>query len=212
MTEQVINTGFLYIKKGQENTFEKFRNRAQVILESYGAKIERVIKPSMIAHGELDLPSEIHFATYPNMEAMQAFSQSDDYKKLQQEFKLPEVLEKMFGFITKASSFQYYREHGDTTKTHGVALIWYNEGEKSAAEFASYHADACKIIPEFGGHFERFLLPVAAANDVLEQPNEIHRFFFDSPEGLSKMKADERMQQLFPRRDSSLKKTSIPLG
>lgn len=67
--EEIINVAIFYLKEGQEKKFEKLRSRGNVLLEKYGARIERVIKPTVIAQGEIDMPDEIHFAVYPNMEA-----------------------------------------------------------------------------------------------------------------------------------------------
>ena len=122
------------------------------------------------------------------------------------------MLDKMFGFVTKKDDLEFYREHGDATKSFGVALIWYKEGEKYAKTFSEYHTAACELIPEFGAHFERFLIPTAAANQALEMPSEIHRFYFDSADGLQQMVSDSRMQQLFPKRDASLEKLVFILG
>lgn len=212
MEQQIINTALFYIKEGQEKTFEKFRSRAGVILERYGARIERVIAPKMMAEGDIELPSEIHFAYYPSKEAKEAFDNDPDFKKLTQELQLPSALDKMFGFISKEDDFQFYREHGDSTKNYGVALIWYNEGEEHAKAFTEYHEEVCEIMPDFGAHFERFLIPFASANDALEMPNEIHRFYFDSAEGLHQMVSDSRVQKLLTKRDASLKNLIFILG
>ena len=209
--EQIVNTAFFYLKDGKEKEFEKLRSRGNVILEKYGAKIERVIRPKMLAMGELELPSEIHFAVYPNMEALEAFNNDPEFTQLKKDYVASSV-EKMFGFVTKNDEFDFYREIGDASKTYGVALIYYKEGEGYAQQFTEYHQEACEIIPEFGTHFERFLIPFAAANDLLDQPNEIHRFYFDTDDGMKKMMKDKRMQALFPKRDGSLKNLVFIIG
>ncbi|TMU55713.1 hypothetical protein [Flagellimonas algicola] len=210
--EQIINTGFFYLKEGKEKDFEKLRSRGNVLLEKYGAKIERVIKPKMLAMGDLDLPDEIHFAVYPNLAAKEAFDKDPEFIKLKQDYIATSV-EKMFGFATKRDpDFDFFREIGDATKTYGIALIYYKEGKKFQEQFTEYHNAACEIIPEFGTHFERFLIPFASANDLVEQPNEIHRFYFDSPEGMQNMVQDSRMQALFPKRDDSLKNLVFIIG
>ncbi|WP_420400815.1 hypothetical protein [Flagellimonas sp.] len=210
--EQIINTAFFYLKEGKEKDFEKLRSRGNVLLEKYGAKIERVIKPKMSAMGDLDLPDEIHFAVYPNVAAKEAFDKDPEFLKLKQDYIATSV-EKMFGFATKRDpNFDFFREIGDATKTYGIALIYYKEGKKYQEQFTEYHNAACEIIPEFGTHFERFLIPFASANDLVEQPNEIHRFYFDSPEGMQQMVQDSRMQALFPKRDDSLKNLVFIIG
>ncbi|MDC6365698.1 MULTISPECIES: hypothetical protein [Flavobacteriaceae] len=210
--ELIINTGFFYIKDGKEKDFEMLRSRGNVLLEKYGAKIERVIKPQMVAVGELDLPDEIHFAVYPNQAAKEAFDKDPEFLKLKQDY-LATSVEKMFGFVTNNDpDFKFFREIGDATKTYGVALIYYKEGKQYQEQFTEYHNAACEIIPEFGTHFERFLIPFGAANDLVEQPSEIHRFYFDSPEGMQNMVSDPRMQALFPKRDASLKNLVFIIG
>ncbi|AUP79877.1 hypothetical protein C1H87_14650 [Flavivirga eckloniae] len=208
--QEIINVAFFYLKKGQEKTFEKLRSRGNVLLEKYGARIERVIKPTMIAQGELELPNEIHFAVYPNKEALESFNKDPEFLALKEEVVAPSV-EKMYGFVTKKTDFEFVREIGDNTKTYGIALIYFKQGEKYETQFAQYHDEACAIIPEFGTHFERFLLPIESKGE-LEKPNEIHRFYFDSQEGMKQMVSDERMQKLFPKRDGSLSNLIFILG
>lgn len=209
--ELIVNTAFFYIKDGEEARFEKLRSRGNVLLEKYGARIERVIKPTMLAAGELELPDEIHFAVYPNAAAKAAFDADPEFLQLKQEY-LAGAVDKMFGFATHLDNFEFFREIGDATKTYGVALIYFKEGQEHAEQFAQYHEAACAIIPEFGSHFERFLIPFAAANELKEQPDEIHRFYFDSQEGMQQMVTDQRMQALFPQRDGSLKELVFILG
>ncbi|SHG44151.1 hypothetical protein [Flagellimonas flava] len=210
--EQIINTAFFYLKPGKEKDFEKLRSRGNVLLEKYGARIERVIKPKMLASGELELPDEIHFAVYPNIAAKEAFDNDPEFIKLKQEY-IGTSVEKMFGFATKKDpDFDFFREIGDATKTYGVALIYYKEGKQYKEQFSDYHNAACEIIPEFGTHFERFLIPFASANELQEQPDEIHRFYFDSAEGMQNMVQDARMQALFPKRDASLRNLVFIIG
>lgn len=207
----IVNTAFFYLRKGQEKNFEKLRSRGNVLLEKYGAKIERVIKPKMLAAGKMELPDEIHFAVYPNMAAKKAFDEDPEFLQLKKDYIATSV-EKMFGFATQNDDFKFFREIGDATKTYGVALVYFKEGKKYADQFAEYHKEACEIIPEFGTHFERFLIPFASANDMVEQPNEIHRFYFDNQEGMQAMIADSRMKALFPKRDESLKNLVFIIG
>jgi len=210
-SEQIVNVAFFYIKPGHEEQFEKLRSRGNVLLEKYGAKIERVIKPKMLAEGELELPTEIHFASYPNIEAKKAFDQDPEFLELKKEYVAGSV-EKMFGFITKNDDMEYFREIGDSKKTYGLALVYINDNEKSKHDFAEYHKEACAIMPEFGTHFERFLIPFEKANNLIEQPSEIHLFYFDSEEGLMKMGSDERMAALFPKRNASMSNLIFIIG
>lgn len=207
---QIVNVALFYLKEGQEKKFEEFRAKGGVLLEKYGARIERVIKPTMIAQGELESPDEIHFAFYPNQAAFDAFNQDPEFLKLKETLVLPSV-EKMYAFPTQLSDFEFTREIGDRTKTFGVALVYFKDGEQYEKQFGEYHDEVCEIIPEFGAHFERFLVPVAA-NGELEKPDEIHRFYFDTPEGMQQMVSDERMLKLFPKRDASLSNLIFILG
>lgn len=209
---EIINTAFFYFKEGKDKDVARFRSRGNVILEKYGARIERVIKPTMIATGDLEMPDEVHFAVYPDGNAKAAFDKDPEFLQLKEDYLAPNV-DRMFGFATKNDpNFSYYREIGDTTKTFGIALIHYKEGKEHQDRFTEYHNEACEIIPEFGAHFERFLIPFGSANDIWPQPNEIHRFYFDDPEGLQHMVDDERMRKLFPKRDASLKDLVFILG
>ncbi len=209
--DEIVNVAFFYLKDGQEARFEKLRSRGNVLLEKYGARIERVIKPKAIPQGDLDMPDEIHFAKYPNKAAFDAFNQDPEFLALKKEIVEASV-QKMYGFITKNSDFKFTRELGDSKKTYGIALVYFKDGRQYQEAFADYHDKACAIIPEFGTHFERFLVPTTAANDHLAMPNEIHRFYFESQEGLNKMVNDSRMQQLFPQRDASLKDLIFIIG
>lgn len=208
--KEIVNVALFYLKEGQEKKFEKLRSRGNVLLEKYGGRIERVIKPTMIAQGYIEMPDEIHFAVYPNMEALEAFNNDPEFIKLKQEVVAPSV-EKMYGFVTKNSGFEFTREIGDSKKTYGIALVYFKEGKQYEEQFAAYHDEACAIIPEFGTHFERFLVPFESKGE-LAQPNEIHRFYFESQEGMQKMMTDERMQKLFPKRDESLSNLVFILG
>ena len=207
---EIVNVALFYIKNGQEKKFEKLRSRGNVLLGRYGARIERVIQPKMLAFGELEMPDEIHFAVYPNQDAFDAFNRDPEFVQLKEEVVMPSV-DKMYGFVTKNSDFQYTRELGDSRKTYGVALVYIREGQNYQDQFAEYHDQACAIIPEFGTHFERFLVPVESKG-TLPQPSEIHRFYFESQEGMQNMVSDHRMQQLFPKRDASLSNLIFIIG
>jgi len=164
----------------------------------------------MIAQGELDLPNEIHFAVYPNKEALEAFNKDPEFLQMKEEIFASSV-EKMYGFVSTNSDFEYISELGDSKKTNGVALVYFKEGQQYEDQFAEYHDEACAIIPEFGNHFERFLIPLETKGE-LAQPSEIHRFYFESQEGMQQMVTDQRMQKLFPKRDESLSNLVFILG
>ena len=144
------------------------------------------------------------------MEALEAFNKDPEFLALKEEAVAPSVT-KMYGFVTKKTDFEFIREIGDNSKTYGVALVYFKTGKKYEDQFSEYHDKACALIPEFGTHFERFLVPLDTKGD-LSQPSEIHRFYFDSQEGMQQMVSDERMVKLFPQRDESLSNLIFILG
>lgn len=208
--QEIVNVALVYIKDGEEKRFESYKKQASVILEKYGGKIERIIKPKMLAKGELEIPDEIHFANYPSLEVFNKFNQDPEFIKIRNEYAVP-ALKDISVFTSKNTDFEFKKEIGDKTKTYGVALIYFNEGDQYRKQFEDYHDSACSIMPEFGAHFERFIAPFQSKGSV-DQPDEIHRFYFDSMEGLQQMGTDERMQALFPKRDASLKNLYFFIG
>lgn len=208
--EEIVNVALMYIKEGEEQRFEEYKKKGGAILEKYGGKIERVIKPTMLAEGELDMPSEIHFATYPSLEVFNQFNEDPEFIKIRDEYAIP-ALEDISIFTSRNTDFEFEKETGDKSKTFGVALIYFDEREEAMKEFEEYHDEVCEIMPEFGTHFERFIAPFQSKGTV-EQPDEIHRFYFDSMEGLQQMGTDERMKALFPKRDASLKNLYFFIG
>ena len=117
----------------------------------------------------------------------------------------------MIVISSKLSDFEFTREIGDKSKAYGIALLNYNEGEKYEKLFEDYHNQVCEIMPEFGTHFERFLIPTGIKGDF-KQPDEIHRFYFDSMDGLQQMGSDPRMLKLFQLRDESLSDLNFIIG
>lgn len=208
--QEIVNVALMYLKDGEEARFEEYKKKGGAILKKYGGKIERIIKPKMLAEGTLEMPDEIHFASYPNMEAFNQFNEDPEFIKIRNEYALP-ALRDISVFTSKNTDFEFKQETGDLTKTYGIALIYFNEGEKFATQFKEYHDDVCTIMPEFGTHFERFIAPFQSKGNI-EQPDEIHRFYFDSMEGLKQMGTDERMKALFPKRDASLKNLYFFIG
>ncbi|MGH1336573.1 MAG: hypothetical protein ACRBFS_10625 [Aureispira sp.] len=208
--EEIINVALIYLKEGEATRFEEYKRKGGAILEKYGGKIERIIKPKMLAKGEIELPDEIHFARYPNLETFNKFNKDEAFIKVREEYGLP-ALKGITIFTSKNTDFEFEQETGDRSKTYGVALVYFKEGAQSEKEFEEYHQEACKIMPEFGTHFERFIAPFQSKGKV-EKPNEIHRFYFDSMDGLQQMGTDERMQALFPKREASLDKLYFFIG
>ncbi len=208
--DKIYATALIYIKEGQQSKFEEYRAKAGAILERHNARIEKIIKPTMLAQGDMPLPDEIHFVVFDGKESMDAVNNDSDYKNIIENLRTPSV-EKLIVILSKLSDFEFTREIGDKSKAYGVALLNYNEGEKYEKLFEDYHSQVCEIMPEFGTHFERFLIPTGIKGDF-KQPDEIHRFYFDSMEGLQQMGSDPRMLKLFPLRDKSLSNLNFIIG
>ncbi|MEW2921447.1 hypothetical protein AB1A65_08265 [Muricauda sp. ANG21] len=208
--QEIVNVALMYIKDSEEARFEEYKKKGGAILNKYGGKIERIIKPKMLAEGELEMPDEIHFATYPSIEVFNKFNEDPEFIKIRNEYAIP-ALEDITIFTSRNTNFEFKKETGDKSKTYGVALIYFDEKEEAVKQFEEYHNEVCAIMPEFGAHFERFIAPFQSKGNV-EQPDEIHRFYFDSMEGLQQMGGDKRMQALFPKRDAALKKLYFFIG
>jgi len=208
--DKIYATALIYFKEGQQSKFEEYRAKAGAILERHNARIEKIIKPTMLAQGDMPLPDEIQFVVFDSQKSIDAMSNDADYKKIIEELRTPSV-ENLIVIFSKLSDFEFTREIGYKSKTYGIALLNYNKGEKYEKLFEDYHYQVCEIIPEFGTHFERFLIPTGIKGDF-KQPDEIHRFYFDSMEGLQQMGNDPRMLKLFPLRDESLSSLNFIIG
>lgn len=205
--ERIFVTALIYVKPGQEATFEKYRSRAAALLEDHGARLERIVKPTMLVQGDIELPYEIHFAVFANKKQMEKVGADPEYQKIITDYREPSV-SKLIVIPSTLSDFEFVREVGDKSKIYGIALLNYEDKPDAKKEFEEYHDKVCAIMPEFGTHFERFLIPTTVKGDF-EQPDEIHRFYFDSMEGLEQMGSDPRMTDLFPDRDRSLKRLNF---
>lgn len=206
--QEIVNVALLYIKDGEDARFEEYKKKGGAILEKHGGKIERIIKPKMVAEGDLEMPDEIHFASYPSMEVFNQINEDPEFIKIRNEYAIP-ALKDISIFTSRNTDFEFKRENGGKSKTYGVAFIYFKDGKEK--QFEDYHDQVCEIMPEFGTHFERFIAPFQSKGSI-EQPDEIHRFYFDSMEGLQQMGTDERMQALFPKREASLKNLYFFIG
>lgn len=208
--EEIVNVALMYIKDGEEERFEEYKRKGGEILKKYGGKIERVIRPKMLAEGDIEMPDEIHFASYPSLEVFYKFNEDPEFIKIREEYAIP-ALENISIFTSRNTDFEFKKENGDKSKSYGVALIYFDDRKEAAREFEEYHDEVCEIMPEFGAHFERFIAPFQSKGS-LEQPDEIHRFYFDSAEGLAQMGTDERVAKLIPKRNKSLKRLLFFIG
>jgi uncharacterized protein (DUF1330 family) len=57
-------TVLLYLHEGQGEQFHNYEQRIKPILESYGGRFEKIIKPTVVL-GDLPLPDEIHWLSFP---------------------------------------------------------------------------------------------------------------------------------------------------
>lgn len=208
--DKIYLTALVYLKKGEEQLFSKYRSRAAAILEKHNARLEKIIQPTMLAKGDMALPSEIHFAVFDNEATLTALNDDPEYQYIINNYRTPAV-DSLIIIPSKLSGFQFTREVGDSSKTYGIALLNYNNDKDGRSKFENYHDRACAIMPEFGTHFERFLIPTGIKGSF-QQPDEIHRFYFDSMEGLQQMGTDPRMLNLFPLRDESLSRLNFIIG
>lgn len=208
--DKIYVTALIYLKKDKEQLFSKYRSRAAAILEKYNARLEKVIQPTMLAKGEMALPSEVHFAVFPDENSLAEINNDPEYEYIINNYRTPSV-DSLVIIPSKLSGFEFIREIGDSSKTYGIALLNYNDSNNGESKFKSYHDQACAIMPEFGTHFERFLIPTGIKGNF-KKPDEIHRFYFDSMEGLQQMGTDPRMLNLFPLRDESLSHLNFIIG
>lgn len=206
--KMVYVTALIYLHEGMQDTFMEYKQKTGSIAQKYGVVIERIIQPMKLAKGAMEIPDEIHIASFPSPEAMQQMNADPAYQKLVATHR-NKAIKKMVYMSCKLSDFDFKREVGTQDKTFGLALLNYNEGMKS--QFDAYHDEACQILPEFGAHFERFFTVEDCKGDFIK-PDEIHLFYFDTPQGMQQMGQDPRMQKLFPKRDQSLKRLNFIIG
>lgn len=206
--DKIYMTVLIYLNDGMEAVFDEYKQKSHVIAKKYGANIERIIKPVKLAKGNMELPYEIHIASFSSAENAKQMKQDADYLKLVRTLRDKAVKSLVF-MPCKLSDFKFEREIGTKDKMFGLALLNYNEGMKP--QFDEYHNEACEILPEFGAHFERFF-DVEGVKGDFKKPDEIHLFYFDSPEGMKLMGQDERMQALFPKRDAALSDLNFIIG
>ncbi len=201
-------TVLIYLNDGMETVFEEYKQKAGPIVKKHGAQIERIIKPVKLAQGTMELPDEIHVASFDTPEGMTHMNEDPEYLGLVKTLR-DKAVRKLVFMICEPADFEFKREVGNKEKTFGMALLNYNEGMKD--QFDEYHKEACEIIPEFGAHFERFF-NVADVKGDFTRPDEVHLFYFDTPDGMKQMAEDPRMLKLFPKRDASLKSLNFIIG
>lgn len=81
MHSKIILLVQLFIHPGREVEFRRFETEAAQIMQRYGGRIERVIRPISAAQGE-ELPHEIHLVSFPSMEQFESYRGDSDLAKL----------------------------------------------------------------------------------------------------------------------------------
>ncbi|RIV36688.1 hypothetical protein D2V08_01520 [Flagellimonas lutimaris] len=112
--KEIKNVALMCIKEGEEERFEEYKRKGGAILEKYGGKIERIVEPKMLAKGEMELPSEIHFAPYPSLEVFNKFNQDEEFIKIRNEYAVP-ALKDISVFTCYNTDFEFKSEKGDIT-------------------------------------------------------------------------------------------------
>jgi len=65
MDNRFYLTVLLYLYDGQGEQFHQYEQGIKPILESYGGRFERVIKPTQVL-GDIPLPDEVHWLSFPS--------------------------------------------------------------------------------------------------------------------------------------------------
>ena len=77
MDSAVVLVVHLFIRPGREVAFREFETEAARVMQRYGGRIDRVIRPTVPA-GEGPLPHEIHIVSFPSLEQFEAYRE-DQY-------------------------------------------------------------------------------------------------------------------------------------
>lgn len=77
--------------------------------------------------------------------------------------------------------------------------------------FNEYLTKSCAIMPEFGAHYEGFLVPFEVKGNI-EKLDKTHLFYLDNISGFGLLGTNLRMQELAPLRDKSIKNIDLILG
>ena len=81
MDSAVVLVVCLFIQPGREVAFRKFETEAARVMQRYGGRIDRVIRPTVPA-GEDPLPHEIHIVSFPSLKRFEAYREDQDLVKL----------------------------------------------------------------------------------------------------------------------------------
>lgn len=78
----LILTVLLYVKQEQFEQFQAYETQAAQIMQDYGGKIDRVIRPVSIAGETFPLPDEIHLVSFPCEEDFERYKSDARIAKL----------------------------------------------------------------------------------------------------------------------------------
>jgi uncharacterized protein (DUF1330 family) len=78
---RIILVVHLFIHPGREVEFRQFETEAAQIMQKYGGRIERVIRPTVSVQSD-PLPHEIHIVSFPSTERFEAYRGDSDLAKL----------------------------------------------------------------------------------------------------------------------------------
>lgn len=96
---------------------------------------------------------------FESMENLLASGEDKAYQNLIKDLR-SHSLKKLVVLLSKQVVFDAPLETGDQTKFYGITLFNYNLDNGSEDMFNEYLAKSCAIMPEFGAHFEYFLVPL----------------------------------------------------
>lgn len=208
--EKVYVTALYYFNEGGEDQFNTYRLGVNEVFKRHDGYLDKVIKPIKLLKGTMDLPDEIHFGTFSNSATFEATGLDAAYQELVVKYREP-ALKKMIIIISKDAHSDVPLEIGNTSKFYAVTLLNIKDGEMNKSNFEDYLSKSCEIMPEFGAHFEKFLIPSRVKGEM-ELPSKVHLFYFDTMDGAQKMAADPRMLELYPVRDKALSSATLILG
>jgi uncharacterized protein (DUF1330 family) len=209
-SEKVYVTALFYLKEDGIEKFEAYKANVGEVFAKHHGRVDKMIKPIKLVKGDMSLPDEIHFGVFDSEADFQATGKDVNYQKLVDSLRTP-ALRDLIVIISKDADSNVPLEIGDESKFYAITLLTIKEGTENKDNFNDYLSKSCAIMPDFGAHFEKFLIPTMVKGDM-EKPSKVHLFYFDSMEGVQQMAIDPRMEALYPIRDEALSKANLILG
>ncbi len=211
MENKIYLTAFFYLNEDQIEKFNSYKKNVEKVFKKHHVKITKKIKPIKMVKGTMALPDEIHFGQFLSAKDWEALGKDPDYQKLVYSLRNPSVDKLIVALSYNAPLAGITTENGQPTNIFAITIINYKQGEANRQLFQEYLQASCKIMPEFGAHFEHFLAPFEVKGEM-QKPDKIHLFYMDKMEGFQQMANDERMQKLFPLRDKSVESAQLMIG